>query len=394
MRWPLGGIRTYLLYAYPRLFLAGWRATFLAPAGPAFDALAKDLADVPGAEFVAAPATGRAPLARTTRAGLASGRFDLVHSQGLGAAAQVEAARASLAATGPRVPHVVTSHDVFPPGPPPCAAERVRRAVFGRLLARADAIVSVTEDARADLLAHLPAVARGRARLVTIPHGVVVPAARPGDAAAVDARAREGLPPDAFLLGFFGRFMEQKGFLPLLDALEDVLAAPAPRPVRLLAVGSGDHEPEYRRAVEAKGLSQAVRFLPFEPSPAPLLRAVDLVVMPSLWEAAGLLAMEALVLGVPLLASDCPGLREVVRGTPARTARAGDRAAWADAIRRAAEDPRAAEARAYAPVARKRYDAVASGEALRALLGEVSTRRASRRARGRASGAGRGTGGS
>jgi glycosyltransferase involved in cell wall biosynthesis len=85
--------------------------------------------------------------------------------------------------------------------------------------------------------------------------------------------------------------------------------------------------------------------------------------------------MEALVAGVPLLASDCPGLREVVRGTPAVTARAGDRAAWADALRRAIAAPWADAARGYAPEARRRYDASKSAEALRALLDEVAARR-------------------
>jgi glycosyltransferase involved in cell wall biosynthesis len=395
MRWPLGGIRTHLLYAYPRLFLAGWTATFVAPAGEAFDALARDLAGVPGAEFVPAPpGGGEARLAPVVRRLLAGGRFALVHSQGLGAAAQVEVARASLSFTGPRVPHVVTSHDVFPPAGPPPRRERLRRAALARLLARADAIVHVTDDARENLLEHLPRLRRSRARHVTIPHGVVVRAPPPADDAGTALRAAAGLPPDAFVLGFFGRFMEQKGFLPLLDALADVLRDGPPRLVRLVAVGSGDFEPEYRREVEARGLRDAVRFLPFAPDPAPLLRGVDLVVMPSLWEAAGLLAMEALVLGVPLLASDCPGLREVVRGTPALVARAGDRAAWADAIRRAAAHPPLEASRAFAREARRRYDAVASGEALRALLDEVSTARGPRRPRGRAGAASPGAGGS
>jgi len=57
--------------------------------------------------------------------------------------------------------------------------------------------------------------------------------------------------------------------------------------------------------------------MPFTPNVASVIKGLDLVVMPSLWEACGLLAMETLVAGTPLIASDCIGLREVVRGTPA-----------------------------------------------------------------------------
>src|SRR6185503_12814399 len=96
-----------------------------------------------------------------------------------------------------------------------------------------------------------------------------------------------------------------------------------------------------------------------------------LVVMPSLWEAAGLLAMEALAVGTPLLASDCIGLREVVADTPARIAKAGDAAAWAEALRAAIDDPGREAARGFAPRARRRFDAEASARRTAALLREI-----------------------
>jgi len=241
--------------------------------------------------------------------------------------------------------------------------------MLARLLARADAVVSVTDDARANLVEHLPRLARG-VRLETIPHGIALPAgALPPKA---DLRGPLGLSPDVALVGFLGRFMEQKGFLPLLGAIERLRSAPPRRPFCLVAVGSGDFEPQYKREVERRGLSSCVRFLPFVADAGPVLRALDLVAMPSLWEAAGLLAMEALVAGTPLIASDCLGLREVVRGTPARTAPPGDEAAWAEALRSAIDAPFAEEARAFVPAARERFDVARSAASLSALLAEVS----------------------
>ncbi len=49
-----------------------------------------------------------------------------------------------------------------------------------------------------------------------------------------------------------------------------------------------------------------------------MIKAMDMVVMPSRWEACGLLGMEVLAAGVPLISTDCIGLREVVAGSPAR----------------------------------------------------------------------------
>ncbi len=57
--------------------------------------------------------------------------------------------------------------------------------------------------------------------------------------------------------------------------------------------------------------------MPFQRDVAEVYRDLDAVVMPSNWEACPLQPMEALVSGVPLIVSDCIGLREVVRDTPA-----------------------------------------------------------------------------
>jgi glycosyltransferase involved in cell wall biosynthesis len=176
-------------------------------------------------------------------------------------------------------------------------------------------------------------------------------------------------------MGFLGRFMDQKGFEPLLHALR--LARPDCPPFRLVAVGSGDYQREYARLAERLGLSDCVTFLPQRPNIAPLLKQLDLMVMPSLWESCGLLAMEAMVAGVPVLGSDCIGLREVLRDTPAVVAPAGDVPALAKAIADCIRSPRTAEARAFAPVARERFRAERAAEALMGVFEDVLTRRAS-----------------
>jgi glycosyltransferase involved in cell wall biosynthesis len=92
------------------------------------------------------------------------------------------------------------------------------------------------------------------------------------------------------------------------------------------------------------------------PDVTPVLEQLDLVVVPSLWEASSLVSMEAMCAGVPVLGSDCPGLREVLRGTPSRTVRTGDVAALEVGMREALAGLWTDAARAYAPAARQRFD--------------------------------------
>ena len=175
--------------------------------------------------------------------------------------------------------------------------------------------------------------------------------------APVALRGGLGIPAGACLLGFFGRFMPEKGFLVLLDALERVAAAGAEAPPHLLAVGSGDFLREYRAEVARRPrLAGRITFRDHLPSVAPQLPEIDLLVVPSLWEACPLLPMEAMCAGVPVLGSDCIGLREVLRGSPSRMVAAGDATELAAGIRRAMRAPWTEQARQYAPLACRRFD--------------------------------------
>jgi glycosyltransferase involved in cell wall biosynthesis len=368
VRWPLGGIRTYLLYHCPLLQEAGFRFTFVGPAHPSFYTFRDEVAGWEGVELEEAPMRGReCSLRPVVRKLLRTGRFDLVHSHGLGAAAQVV-----LANLGLGTPHVISSHDVFRKNQFPGLLGRARLWFLGRLLARADAIVSVSEDAQANLLEYLPSLGRARCRLVPILAGIDMSRfGKAGEIPAFGLREQLQLDGDVFLMGFLGRFMEQKGFLPLLDALERLRARLPEGRYHLAAIGSGDYEREYRREVERRRLHDQVTFLDFVPDIGPLLRQLDLLVMPSLWEACGLLAIEAMASGVPVLGSDCVGLREVLQGTPARMAPAGNAAAWAGALEEAISRPWLEEARSFAALARQRFDVAHSARRLCGVLEEV-----------------------
>ena len=99
--------------------------------------------------------------------------------------------------------------------------------------------------------------------------------------------------------------------------------------------------------------------------------------MPSLWEAYPLLPMEAMCMGVPVLGTDCIGLREVLGETPSMVVPALDSEALAQALLKATVDPWTEAAAAYTPTAHQRFDvATRAGQLVSFLdtLGASSSR--------------------
>ncbi len=377
---PLGGIRTYVLYNYPALAEAGYRFTFLGPAGDHLDALRRDVQGWSDTEFVAVPVGrlagmvgGNGALRPATRKLLKSGRFSLVHSQGFSAAAMTVFAN-----WGTGVPHLFTSHDVIRPQTQfPGILGRFKRLALGRVLSRIDRIVVVTDDAKENHFQCLPALKGCRSKVSTIVHGIDTSRfQRNGSPTDGHLRARLGIPQDCFLIGFLGRFMEQKGFLYLIAALDQLLAGRMlPRPVHLLAVGSGDFLVNYRWELDRYPcVKHCITFAEHVPDVVPVLAEIDLLAMPSLWEACGLLAMEGLCAGVPVLGSDCIGLREVLQGTPSVMVPAADAGALAAALDRAVRAPWTEAARLYVPEACRRFDVRPASARLRELFDDLTGR--------------------
>lgn len=106
------------------------------------------------------------------------------------------------------------------------------------------------------------------------------------------------------------RLHPEKGYEPLLQAFAEVLKR-VPAAVLLIA-GTGPLENHYRRLAALHSLGDSVRFLGFRHDLPDLISAAEVVVLPSLAEAFGLAAAEALYLGTPVVASRVGGLPEIV----------------------------------------------------------------------------------
>ena len=358
VRHPVGGIRTHLLYTYPFLAERGYSFTFVLPAIDDTRSFRREVEAWPNTEVVEAPMDGRripqCVFVPTVRKLLRERQFRLVHSQGIRAATQVV-----LANIGIGVPHIATSQDMVRREEFPGISGRLKLLAVGALLSRVDVLVTVTRDARQNHLDLFPPLRMVKRNVVPIVNGINTDLFQSDPISTNDELRRGlGLKCNVFLAGFLGRFMEQKGFLVLIDAIELLLKQDPPRPFHLVAVESGDFIREYQAILRTRPQVEAcITFMPRQPNVANVLRQLDALVMPSLWEACGILAMEAMAVGVPVIGSNCLGLREVLRDTPSRTVPPNDPVALAQSLREAMTAPRKQEAIAYAAQARDRFDA-------------------------------------
>lgn len=112
------------------------------------------------------------------------------------------------------------------------------------------------------------------------------------------------------LIGVIGRLSQQKGHAYLIEAMKNVIRA---RPAHLLVIGSGSLEPELRQRVLSLGIQEFVHFLGSRGDVLDILPHLDLVVSSSLWEGFPTVLLEAMALGVPVVATDVSGSRELVR---------------------------------------------------------------------------------
>jgi glycosyltransferase involved in cell wall biosynthesis len=230
--------------------------------------------------------------------------------------------------------------------------DRLDRWVTGRFI---DRVAYITDDLRR----HKRVTGRAR-EAVVIPNGVpLFSTVRPAGPRA----------DDTFTIGIVGRLSPIKGHRVLLDALE---ALPERRGLRVLVLGDGPLMDSLQADSARRGLSDAVHFLGFQKDPHSWMVALDLLVMPSFNEGLPYTLLEAMHLGVPVVASKVGGMRENLdEGRTAVLVPPGDARALAAAINTLRNDPthRAALAAAARAEARQRFEIGAMAERYRDFYG-------------------------
>jgi glycosyltransferase involved in cell wall biosynthesis len=131
-----------------------------------------------------------------------------------------------------------------------------------------------------------------------------------------------------------GRLHPQKGFLFLLEAVRDLVQNRGQRQIRLRILGTGPQQRELSDYVAEHGLAPHVSLAGFQANPLPYFRQADLFCLSSLYEGMPNALVEAVLCGVPVLATDCPsGPAEILDGGRlGRLVPPADARALADAI--------------------------------------------------------------
>lgn len=296
-----GGVQFHIRDLAEHLIRLGHEVSVLAPAEdedalPPYVVSAGRAVAVPYNGSVARLSFGILSAARVRR-WLREGRFDILHVH-----EPNSPSLSMLAAWAASGPMVGTFHTSNPRSRAMIAASPILQPGLEKMSAR----IAVSEYARRTLVEHLGGDA------VVIPNGVDVTFF--ADAEPEPRWQGNALDGGPGTIGFIGRINEpRKGLPTLLAALPRILAE---RPgVRLLVAGKGDEE----EAVE--GLPAAVRerveFLGMvsDRDKARLLRSVDLYVAPNTGgESFGIILVEAMSAGAPVLASDLDAFRQVLDG--------------------------------------------------------------------------------
>jgi len=245
---------------------------------------------------------------------------------------------------------------------------RVQDVVFGMTAYRVARALVVQTDREGQLVQEFAP----RAKLKTIPPGIDLAAWSNPEADRPDGL---DLPEEYFL--FVGRVASNKGLPTLLEALSR-LEPNARRDLVLMGRDWGQ-----RAALEAQarslGLSDRVRFLDHVESPSAyrgVIRRARALVLPSEWEAFGLVLLEAMAAGTPIVASAVGGVPDVLEdGRAGRLVPYGDPTALAGALRSVLEDAPETERRRAAARARVLgFDWSVTVDRHRALYREVTGR--------------------
>lgn len=248
-------------------------------------------------------------------------RYDVIHIHGV--TPTVSDVALLFALTFRRIqgnrPLVVYTHHMDVAYGPGGVLNRIYNALHHRLSARADLAITTTHDAMRHLKPHGPSI--------------VLPSAVDVDVFSTTAPKDE-----RFTILFVGQFRPYKGVRVLMQALSQLHS------VRLLVAGSGPEEQSYRELAAQLALDVEFHVRVSDEQLRVLYQRAHVLVLPSLTraEAFGMVVIEGMVAGCVPVASDLPGVREVV-GRSGFLCPPGDAPRLAHVIERLRDDPELVE---------------------------------------------------
>jgi glycosyltransferase involved in cell wall biosynthesis len=209
---------------------------------------------------------------------------------------------------------------------------RRRTALFvalERLAARwTDTLVALTPR---EVEEHVERGIGRAAQWQVVPSGVPTAALRAAMPSRAAARARLGLPPGAFVVAGVGRLVPIKGFDLLVEALPEI-AARVPS-TRVVLIGDGEERTALEARAAALGVGARLHVTGAVSDVTGLIAAADVLAAPSRNEGMGRVLVEAMAIGLPVVATTVGGIPDVVvDGECGRLVAPDDAAALAEVL--------------------------------------------------------------
>ena len=150
-------------------------------------------------------------------------------------------------------------------------------------------------------------------KIIVLPHGVDTELFHPlADDARKELRAKESIAPNAFVLLTVTNEVERKGCFLVLDALKELLSQGKSIQYRIVGRDNYSKIQSYAASI---GVEHAVQFLPPRSGDGLIeqFQAADAFILPTFYESFGLVGMEALSCGVPLIATQVGGIEDYLK---------------------------------------------------------------------------------
>lgn len=188
--------------------------------------------------------------------------------------------------------------------------KRRSRRLFANLFKNRLFLIGVSNAVRDDMRKRLPGWPAGH--IETLYNRIDIAAAQEGLIERREARAKLGLPENAWIVGNVGRLHPDKDQETLLRGFARALLQ-LPQGSLLAIMGAGPLEQTLKDQARLLGIEQSVRFLGKVTEARRYFKAFDVFALTSDHEPFGMVLLEAMVAGVPLICSDCGGGREVAQ---------------------------------------------------------------------------------
>ncbi len=189
--------------------------------------------------------------------------------------------------------------------------QRFSRRMFANLFRKRLLLLGVSNAVRDDIRACLPGWPAER--IETLYNRIDIEAVQAEQISYEAAREHLGLPLSAWVVGNAGRLHPDKDQVTLIRAFAQAL--PKLPPGSLLAImGAGRLDATLKSLTNELGIDDSVRFLGHVPNGRRYFKAFDVFALSSDHEPFGMVLLEAMAAGLPIVCSDCGGGREVVNG--------------------------------------------------------------------------------